>query len=70
MFLFRSSSPGEENVDMNIKPIYSFVQECIKDTGEDAIERIGETGGYYLSPEKSLENGIAYYLYNEKNALF
>jgi len=58
---------GKEIIDPEVQPIYSFVENCIYETGENAVERIGETGGYFASVDDSLENGIAYYLYEGEN---
>ena len=46
--------------------INTFVEECIENTGKDAIYQIGQNGGYYLTPKISTPGGIPYY-YNEKN---
>jgi hypothetical protein len=51
-------------------PIYNFVQDCIKQTGEDAVYQIGKTGGYVVTPEPRMEfdeesdEGVAFYLYD------
>lgn len=50
-----------EETNPEIKGIYNFIDNCIAKTGEDAIYHIGQTGGYFLSPAKSTESGIAYY---------
>jgi len=50
------------NINPEVKPIYSFVESCVKQTGEDAVYRIGQTGGYFEIPESASENNVAYYL--------
>jgi hypothetical protein len=70
-FVFRGNIGNEDDVDFEVQEVYSFVQECIIQTGEDAIYHIGSTGGYVIPPEKSLlidfNDGsyeeVAYYLY-------
>ena len=70
IFLFIPKSNLEyQNVDNEIKPIYNYVQECIKETGERAILDTANYGGYFISPEESLENGIPYYFRNGKNLM-
>ncbi len=59
-FKINTYEPHVENVKL-------FVEECIKDTGEDAIYYIGQNGGYFLLPELSTYSGIPYYYYNERN---
>lgn len=48
-------------VNSEIRPIHNFVQECVKKTANDAIYHIGETGGYFISPNNSLENNVNIY---------
>jgi len=48
-------------VDAQVKPVYSFVESCIQQTSEDAIQHISENGGYYIPPNNSLFNGIPIY---------
>ncbi len=67
----------KQQVSPEIQPIYSFVQECIKQTAENAIYHIGQTGGYNIVPENQeiiiLDNEtyleIAHYLYNNENQM-
>ena len=44
-----------------IKPVNSFIQSCIDQTAENAIQHIGENGGYFTSPNNSLDNAIPIY---------
>ncbi|MFA5258527.1 MAG: hypothetical protein WC979_04310 [Candidatus Pacearchaeota archaeon] len=46
-----------------IDPINSFVIDCLKETGEDAVSYIGYTGGYFDLPSLSTDDNIAYYFY-------
>ncbi|MFH1358713.1 MAG: hypothetical protein ABIH37_02395 [archaeon] len=57
------------DVSVEIKPIYDFVNNCIKETAIDGIYYVSETGGYFLSPELSTEDGIAYYYFNGESKL-
>jgi hypothetical protein len=52
-----------------IDPINSFVLNCLKETGEDAVYYIGYTGGYYNNPNLTTDNNIAYYFYEEKDLM-
>ncbi len=52
---------GKEKIAPEVKPIYSFVEECVKTTGENAVYYIGQTGGYFVIPNSSTDFGIAYY---------
>lgn len=58
-----------QNINNEVKPIYDYVQECIKETGERAILDNSNYGGYFISPEESLENGIPYYARSGKNLM-
>ncbi len=44
-----------------VKPVYTFVEKCIKETSEDAVYHIGDNGGYFISPNNSLDNHIPVY---------
>jgi hypothetical protein len=60
-FIFREKLLPEEKVDIQVQPIHSYVENCIKEIAEDAIYTIGRKGGYFLSPELSTESGVTYY---------
>src|SRR3989344_8743485 len=50
--------------------IQNFVQECLDDSLEDVVFKVGENGGYYFPPKVStpvLE--VPYYLKNNKNTM-
>ena len=49
-FVFRSNLSGEK-VEPEVEPIYSFIENCIKETGENAVYNIGQSGGYYIVSE-------------------
>jgi hypothetical protein len=53
-------------VNPDVKPINSFIESCIKSTGEDALIFIGQHGGYYNPPSLSINN-IPIYFYNNKS---
>ncbi len=59
---------GNEKIPLEVQPIYSSVQECIKKTAENDIYYIGQTGGYFTTPNISTDYGIAYY-YNKGDNL-
>ena len=74
-FFVRNQTSDLDKVDIEIKPVYGFVQDCIRQTGEDAVYYISGTGGYVIVPDESLkidfgegfEKRIAYYLYEGEN---
>lgn len=49
-------------VDSSVEPVYSFTEECIKETGKRAIIAEGLVGGN-IRAEKKTEFGIPYYFY-------
>ena len=57
----------EKNKELEIQPINDFVQNCLIKNGEESIYLIGKTGGYVIPSEPSIEQSIAYYLYDNKN---
>lgn len=65
--LIRNNGILKSNISPEIKPIYISVENCIKDTAENAVYYVGQTGGYFISPEQSTEFGIAYYYDKGKN---
>ena len=48
-------------MDSEVKQARSFIENCIESTTQEAIYNIGQTGGYFISPNLSTENNIAYY---------
>lgn len=67
IMIARGNSLGKQNVPTEVLPVYSFVDSCIKTTGENAVYYIGQTGGYFESPNLSTDFGIAYYFDRGKN---
>ena len=58
-FVFKGNILNKEKIPVEVQPIYSFVENCIKQTGEDGVYQIGQTGGYYYAP--NIDPDIAYY---------
>ena len=56
-------------VNLEIRPVYSFVDNCLSKTSEDAIYHIGQYGGYFIPPNESTESKIPYYFDKGKNLL-
>jgi hypothetical protein len=56
-----------DKIDPIVQPVYSFVKDCMEKTAKDAVLDTSKFGGYFVSPDLSLDNGIPYYFYNEKN---
>lgn len=53
-------------------PIQTYVEECVKSVGEDAILHIGRHGGYFELPELSTDDifyKTAYYFYIDKDIM-
>jgi len=48
-------------VSPDVKPVYNFIENCVEQTSSDAVYYIGENGGYFISPNNSLDNGIPIY---------
>jgi len=56
-----------DKVDSEVRPIYSFVENCLEDTSVDGIYYVGETGGYFVPAKESTVEGIAYYYLDGNN---
>jgi hypothetical protein len=69
LFAYRMNILNIGGVNPEIAPINSFVIDCIKQSGEEAIYNIGQTGGYFEETNLSTDNNIAYYLYGENNLM-
>ena len=65
-FSFRDS--GFEKVDIEVRPIYNFLENCIEKEAEDGVVYLADTGGHYNLPEKS-HLGIPYYFYESQNLI-
>ncbi len=66
-FSLRGGLTTSEPYSPQTEQIYLFVEECIEDTGRDAVYWIGQNGGYFFPPELSTKTGIPYYYYNGRN---
>jgi hypothetical protein len=60
---------GGGNVNPAVAPVNSFVEGCSKETLEDAVYYVGQTGGYFSVPEKSTITGISFYVYDGENVM-
>lgn len=58
-------------VPTEVQPVYNFVQDCLKKTGENALIRVGEQGGYFLIMQDvdSIDGRIPYYAIQSKNLI-
>ena len=61
--LFKKAEANPE-----IAPVESFIKNCVKSTGEDALIFIGQQGGYYELPKLSV-SGYSYYFYDNKSVM-
>lgn len=50
-----------------IQNVYSFVEECIEETGNDVVYNVGAGGGYYIPPELSTPTGVPIYYSKGEN---
>ncbi|MBS3078770.1 hypothetical protein J4218_01485 [Candidatus Pacearchaeota archaeon] len=68
-FVFKDTSPLniKQNVPVDINPVYSAVDTCLRDTLSRAVDYVSKKGGYYDTPEKSIEMEIAYYIYKNED---
>ena len=62
-------SSNQRIVDPEIAPIYNYVEGCLKESAAEAIIETSKYGGYTTVPERSLENGIPYYMQEGKNLM-
>ena len=67
-YVSRSSSNDSSKEDINPKlvPVYSFVEDCIKQIGENAVYELSKKGGYYKIPKLNTNN-LPYYFYENKS---
>ncbi len=68
-FIFKGGIEKEEIISPEVAPIQNFVEECIYDSGENALYFIGLHGGYYLPPQFSTSLGIPYYIKGNKTLM-
>lgn len=65
-FLVKNNSPPAiENIRSNIQPAYLVIQSCLKETGENALYKLGENGGV-IWPLKTLSSGETYYTSDDR----
>lgn len=68
VFLYTRSQAGpeEEAVPADVAPIKMYVDQCLKQTAEDAVLDVAAQGGYYFAPQNSINflyMSVPYYLY-------
>jgi hypothetical protein len=63
------SSKENNSVPIEVQPVNSFIEGCVKQVAEESIYNIGQTGGYFDLPEKSTKNKIAYHYYLKENIM-
>lgn len=68
-FVFKGGIQKEKPVNPEVAPIQNFVEECIYDTGENALYFIGLHGGYYVPSKFSTFQGIPYYIKGNKTLM-
>jgi hypothetical protein len=69
-FVLSDKLSPESSIPIEIQPINQFVEDCLKETSENALIRIGEQGGYFLIfDEPSIEGRIPYYLQGTKKSI-
>jgi len=70
-FILRNNTKSSSEIPADVKPVYDFVQDCIKRTGTDALIRIGDRGGYlFITPDVvSVNNNVPYYLYKTQTLI-
>lgn len=68
-FMVKNNNTPNKNISPEVKPIYLVVENCIKQTSEDSIYYIGQSGGYFILPNESMSNNIAYYFKDGKNLM-
>lgn len=69
VFFLVNGSRINKRASIDEKNINDFVLRCVEEVSNDAVEHIGETGGYFTSPELSNSQKIAYYFYNKENKM-
>jgi len=52
-------------VHPEVQPIHDFIDNCLEETGEYGVYFIGQTGGYFITPELSIDDGTAIYFDQE-----
>jgi hypothetical protein len=69
-YIQNKTSSLTPTIPKDVPPVYNFVQDCLKETSENALIRIGEQGGYFLIfDEPSIEGRIPYYLQGTQDSI-
>ncbi len=68
-FIFKGRGNFSDLRFSEISDIKSFVEECVKDAGEEAVYEVGIGGGYFFPPKTSNSDKIPYYYINGKNLM-
>ena len=66
LFFSGKDLDSNSHIPAEVRPIYSYVNDCVDSIGQEAVYYIGQTGGYFDVPEPSYFN-VAYYLYGGEN---
>jgi len=67
LFFSKTNLENNSNISKDVRPVYSYVEDCIKEVGNEAVYYVGQSGGYFIVPEPSPDGNIPYYLYEGSN---
>jgi len=69
--LTSKQTPVITSSDLDAGSVRSFVEFCIEKTGKDALEYIGNHGGYFEPPDSFIiqDYRIPYYFYEDRNLM-
>jgi hypothetical protein len=62
----QTSTKDQKTYPENIRPLISFVQNCIEETSNEAILETSKYSGYFNQPDLSIDIGIPIYYENQK----
>jgi hypothetical protein len=70
-YIQNKTSSLTPTIPKNIQPINDFVVNCIKETAEKGLVKIGQQGGYFFIPSSVLQTevGTPYLIYGKNSAL-
>ncbi len=68
-FTLREGTGEERQIPPEAQPVHTFVKNCLDESVEDTIERIGTNGGMYESKEPMTEERINYFIYEEQKVM-
>ncbi len=68
-FIFREGIEKKDVFTPEIENVKSFVEECVREVGEEAVYFIGVGGGYFFPPELATSEGIPYYYIDGGNKM-